>query len=166
MTHLKRKKAREYETTESISPVKGTAQRGTIEDTGKNIRSDRSLDKECLSPVSITGTDDLSKADLKAAPWRKGTERDLDRRAKVVAQVLSSAKYVCELADFEEDSKEEFDYDQFIRELDGQGFGNVASTVKKSPKEHEKAQQDVNLKEINEQKDIGKGEKYHKATVE
>ena len=161
-----KKEAREYETTENISPVKGTAQRGTIEDTGKNIRADRSLDKECLSPVSITGTDDLSKADLKDAPWRKGTERDLDRRAKVIAQALSSPKYVCELADFEEDSKEEFDYDQFIRELDGQGFGNVASTVKKSPKEHEKAQQDVNSKESNEKKDSDKGEKYHKATVE
>ena len=74
-THEK-KEAREFEITENISPVKGTLQIGTIEDSGKNIRSDSSLDKECFSPVSITGRDDLSKTGLKDAPWREGAERD------------------------------------------------------------------------------------------
>ena len=73
-THEK-KEAREFEITENISPVKGTLQIGTIEDSGKNIRSDSSLDKECFSPVRITGRDDLSKTDLKDAPCIGGKEQ-------------------------------------------------------------------------------------------
>ena len=132
-----KKEAREFETTENTSPGKGALEIGMIEKTGKNIRSDSSLDKECFSPISITGRDDLSKMDLKDAPWKRETEKDLERSAKDIAQALSSRKYVSSLADSEEDSKEEFDYDQFIRELAGQGFKNVASTVKKCSKEHE-----------------------------
>ena len=45
-----------------------------------------------------------------------------------------------------------FDYDQFLRDLADQGFENVASTVKKAPKEDEKAQKDVNVKEYNSAK--------------
>ena len=135
----------------------------------KSLSSRRSSDEECSSRVALTEGDKLSKSNLKDIPLGAETEKKLVTSSKETAQMQVYQKDNTLQTDStgrsREDTKEVFDYDQFLRDLADQGFENVASTVKKAPKEDEKAQKAVNLKGYNSDKYRDSAEKEYTSSV-